>query len=272
MSFKKIFFRILNKYPDSFFKDKTIIDFPAGSGETSLYLADQKKAKVLAFDLFPEFFKPDHLLCTACDITDGIPMSNETADLFISQEGLEHFVDQRMAFVEMNRVLKMGGSLILTTPNGSCLSSRLSWLLTESEKYNRIMPVNEADSLWLNQQNQTSRVYFGHVFLASISRIRFFARISGFEIKKLHFSEFKISNWILFPLLYPWILLSGILTLARNLKKHPEHRSIYWDVFRWTCHPFVLLDPSLVLELKKTRAPNEALKLCTQTGSMEMTT
>lgn len=72
------------------FKNKQVIDLPAGTGITSKTLKEIG-ANVIAFDLFPEFFKTEDISCTYADIINKIPQENDTADWIICQEGIEHF-------------------------------------------------------------------------------------------------------------------------------------------------------------------------------------
>jgi len=125
---------------------KVVVDFPAGNGVTSRILMEIG-AKPMAFDLFPEYFRIEGMDCRRADIRTGIPVEDAHADALICQEGIEHFSDQYRALCEFNRVLKPGGMLLITTPSYSSLRSRISYLLSESERYNRHMPPNEIDSV-----------------------------------------------------------------------------------------------------------------------------
>ena len=99
-------------------KGKTVVDIPAGNGITSAIVKDLG-ANVLPFDLFTEYFKINELQCRRADIMQGIPLDDNIADWLICQEGIEHLPNQNKAFNEFNRVLKVGGKLIITTPNHS---------------------------------------------------------------------------------------------------------------------------------------------------------
>lgn len=48
---------------------------------------------------------------------DGLPVASQAADVVIMSELIEHLVDTDSALDEVSRVLKPGGSLLLSTPN-----------------------------------------------------------------------------------------------------------------------------------------------------------
>ncbi|GAG56499.1 unnamed protein product, partial [marine sediment metagenome] len=50
---------------------------------------------------------------------------SEYFDLIISNHVIEHLKDPLQAFIKINQFLKTGGLLFLSTPNGSCLNSRI---------------------------------------------------------------------------------------------------------------------------------------------------
>ena len=127
------------------FNGKTVIDCPAGSGFSS-ELLDSVGAKVEAYDLFPEFFKYKEITCKKADLESTLPVDDGYADYVLFQEGIEHLSDQIHALREMNRVLKPGGRLLLTTPNYSNLRAKMSYMLNESEQY-KLMPPNQIESI-----------------------------------------------------------------------------------------------------------------------------
>lgn len=116
-----------------------IVDFPAGNGITSRIIKEIG-AEPFPFDLFPEYFKVEGVTCKKASVSEGLSVKNKFADMLICQEGMEHFSDQLNAFKEFNRVLKKGGILLITTPNYSNIRAKLSYLLSESERFGSIMP------------------------------------------------------------------------------------------------------------------------------------
>ena len=145
------------------FIGKKMVDFPAGNGITSGIIRDIG-AIPLPFDLFPEYFTMKGLDCLQADAEKGIPLPPGSTDVVICQEGMEHFQDQLTVLKEFNRVLKPGGSLLITTPNYSNLRAKLSYLFSENERFLTFMPPNEKDSIWMKTGNDSGRIYFGHIF------------------------------------------------------------------------------------------------------------
>lgn len=264
MNFQNIFEKTF-RHLHAEFKDQVVIDLPAGEGLTSKWLYEAG-AKVYPFDLFPQFFKFNQLQCQACDLSEKIPLQDSFADVIISQEGIEHIPNQLNAFAEFSRVLKMNGRLILTSPNGSSLTSKISRLLNESEKYGRILPANLVDSIWFNSE-QSDKMYFGHLFIPTVTELRVFARIMGLDLQKIYFSELKISNLFWFILLYPFILIFQLKNYLRNSRKNPGAAAEYKKVFLLSIHPAALLDGSLVLEFQKIQEPRQAQEKLRHTWS-----
>lgn len=177
-------------------KGKYVIDFPAGNGVTSELLY-QMGASVFAFDLFPKYFLFDKIICKQANIDDGIPFESNRADIVICQEGIEHFSNQLKAIREFNRILKINGKLIITTPSYSNLAAKASYLLFESETFKQ-MPPNEWDDVWMSDNNQN--LYIGHLFLLGLQKLRTLAQLSGFELKEARYMRLSKGSLALFPL------------------------------------------------------------------------
>lgn len=200
------------------FENKTVIDLPAGTGITSQIL-DENHAKVLAFDLFPEYFTYDKIKCQKADVMSGIPLDEKQADWLICQEGIEHFSDQLKVLKEFNRVLKPNAKMLITTPSYSKLSARFSYLLFESET-NKQMPPNEIDDIWMEDKSVSSEIYYGHIFLIGLQKLRILAKLSGFKIKEIKYIRISKGSLFLLPFFYPWILISSYFRYKANLRKH----------------------------------------------------
>ena len=246
------------------FAGKKVVDFPAGNGISSRIL-EEIGATPIPFDLFPEYFTIEGLTCARANISIGIPLADNTADGIICQEGIEHFADQFGAFKEFSRITKKGGTLLITTPNYSNLRAKLSYLLSESERFNSIMPPNELDSIWMSKHEVTDEIYFGHIFLIGIQKLRVFGRLSGFKIKKVHFTRAKSTSVILLPFLYPFIYLSNWFTYRKNIKRnknYPEKmvKEVYHEIFKLSTNVKILIGGDLMVEFEKEKELKEVNK------------
>ena len=238
-----------------FYTGKKVLDFPAGNGVTSGILKDIG-ATAIPMDLFPEYFETEGLHCTRANIREGLPVADKSVDVLICQEGIEHFSDQYNALRECNRVIEDEGILLITTPNYSNIQARLSYMLTESERFNSIMPPNELDSIWMSKQEITQEIYFGHIFLIGVQKLRVLAKLAGFRIKKCHFTRRKSTSTILFPFFYPFIYLSSWITYKKNMRKNTDYdeatkKEIYGEIFSLAVNPKILVGADLMIEFEK---------------------
>ena len=229
----------------------SVIDMPAGSGYTSNILREHG-ANVSAYDLFPEFFDVDGIECKKIDLSEKLLIDDNSADMIVCQEGIEHLPNQLLLFQEFSRILKEKGTLIITTPNISHLRAKMSYLMSESDFYKR-MPPNELDALW---HTADGRQYFGHIFLIGIQKIRVLAAISGFKIKKVHTVKVSIGSFSLL-FLYPLLILANVYSYIKNLYKYDgvnfnEKKKIYREIIKLNLHPTILFGKHLLLELEKT--------------------
>jgi dolichol-phosphate mannosyltransferase len=69
-----------------------------------------------------------------------LPFADQTFDLLVCSEVIEHFPEDARVFTELRRVLRVGGSLVIGTPD----YARLAWRVIE-EVYRRVAPGAYAD-------------------------------------------------------------------------------------------------------------------------------
>jgi SAM-dependent methyltransferase len=243
--------RVLDAKGDGF-KNQRALDFPAGNGVTSTALK-KLGAEVLAIDLIPELFRSEGVPVLRGDLSSAFPCESSMFNFAVCQEGIEHVGNQDHVLREFARVMKVGGRLLLTTPNYSNLKSKVSYLLTESEAFGRIMPPNETDSIWLaptSPGESTPRLYFGHTFLTGFFRLRLFAKLAGLRLVQIHDSRVNSTSLLLFPLLYPFVCLSAFKTV-RRFKRKGGQKELADELFRWMVSPRLLLENHLILEFEK---------------------
>ncbi|PJE65270.1 class I SAM-dependent methyltransferase, partial [Candidatus Saccharibacteria bacterium CG10_big_fil_rev_8_21_14_0_10_47_8] len=106
----------------SLVKDKVVLDIACGSGYGSSILARQA-ARVMGVDLSEpaiEYAQQNYGAANigfrVGDATD-IPIGDESVDVVVSFETIEHIPDYKKFLKEVRRVLKAEGLFIVSTPN-----------------------------------------------------------------------------------------------------------------------------------------------------------
>jgi len=106
----------------SIVKNKTVLDVASGSGYGTKLLASQAK-HVIGVDVSEEAVEYSKANYSAKNVTfkrgDGanIPIEDNSVDVVVSFETIEHIDDYVTFMKEIKRVLKKGGTFILSTPN-----------------------------------------------------------------------------------------------------------------------------------------------------------
>jgi SAM-dependent methyltransferase len=210
---------------------KVVLDIPAGDGRASFEFR-KKGATVKPLDLFPEFLKVPGLEAEFGDMGDPLPLPDESVDYVICQEGIEHVPNQLGLLNEFNRVLKPGGTLLLTTPSMSHARARVSHMLFETDLWRR-MPPTELDSVWFSE-GHSDRIYFGHLFLLGVHHLQTLCSIAGFETRERIRTQVGWTSVILGVLLYPLFLVTTLMTYRAYSRKKRDipsalRKRIWWD-------------------------------------------
>ncbi len=221
------------------FADQTrgcVLDIPAGMGQESDHLRDLGFQTVLV-DLFPRREAYHSLTWIRADATKSFPFGDRTFDYVLSREGIEHFEDQAGFLKECARVLKPGGSLIVTTPNITNLRSRLSYFLTCQRSLRRGL-INEIQTL--RSRRNDGRYYHGHAFLIDYFRLRYLLKFAGFDRLRVYtdrYSPTSVALGWLVPFLYIASRVSIGISAEKFSKKYKRtteasvHREILKHVF-----------------------------------------
>jgi len=226
---RKYVSRYIDSLPD--LTGKVVVDIPCGDGHSSSEFR-RKGATVKSFDLYPEFMKAAEIEAHYADLSDRIPMEDASADFLICQEGIEHMPDQMGVFREFNRVLKKGGTLIITTPSISHARARLSMLLLESDFWRRSAPT-ELDSVWFSDEN-SDRLGFGHLFLIGVHRLQTMVTLSGFEVTSRLNTIWSGTAVVLGVLLYPLFVVSSLFAYLSYRRKNKHVEKDRRDAILWS--------------------------------------
>jgi len=258
----------INKYVSEYIRslpdlaEKTVLDIPCGDGRASIEFL-KKGATVRAFDLYPEFMKVKGINPEFADLIETLPLDDSSVDYIICQEGIEHVPNQLGVLQEFNRVLKKGGTLLITTPNCSHIRARLSRFFLESDFWKR-MPPTEIDSIWFSEKN-TNRLYFGHIFLLGIHYLQTISSISGFRVRKRIRTDIGNTSVVLCVILYPIFLFTTLFAWAiyRTQNKNIERgikNKILWDSVKLNLSLKTLLCKHIFWELRKKYENSEIVE------------
>ncbi len=203
-------FELVGNGPES-----RIVDVPCGSGAFIQRLKDHDYHHVYGIDI-EDGLEIDHESFRQGDMTDRLPLDDESVDTLVCIDGIEH-IDRQQDFIsEVLRVLRPGGEFIVSTPNISSIRSRWKWLLTgHHNKCNS--PLDEKNPGPLH-----------HIGLLSFPEIRYLLHSAGFQIEQVATNRTKAVSWLYLPLA-PFLYLATSLVYHRRGKME-QTESICNDV------------------------------------------
>jgi SAM-dependent methyltransferase len=108
-------------------EDKVILDIGAGGNPVSKGVQSKKTIRIDGV----EEAKPD--IC--CDFSKKIPLDDESVDIILAGEIIEHMLNPYRFIKECSRVLKVGGQIIISTPNICSIKNRIKVLLGKLPEY-----------------------------------------------------------------------------------------------------------------------------------------
>jgi 2-polyprenyl-3-methyl-5-hydroxy-6-metoxy-1,4-benzoquinol methylase len=109
-----------------------VLDFGAGQAEFAARLvATGAFQRVYAADLVGYGDCPPEVEWVQADLNGPLPLPQESIDLIVALEIVEHLENIRATCREWARLLRPGGQVVLTTPNNESLRSLLSLVLRD---------------------------------------------------------------------------------------------------------------------------------------------
>jgi 2-polyprenyl-3-methyl-5-hydroxy-6-metoxy-1,4-benzoquinol methylase len=167
------------------------------------------------------------------DMNQRLPYADDQFDAVISIDGIEH-LENPFGFVrECARILRPGGSLIVSTPNVSSLRSRWRWFLTGFH--------NKCKS----PLNESAPSPSHHVGMISFPRLRYMLHTNGFQITAVRSNRIKPVSWAYAP----WIPLAYAVTarvFARE-ERDPGQRGRNREILRQMFSLPVLLGETMIV-------------------------
>lgn len=113
-------------------KREKVLELGPGTGDL-LFELKKKGFIVQGVDINPSLAKPG-LKIKKRDLNKKLPFKDESFDIVIALEVLEHLFNPFFTLEEMARVLKPRGYIIISMPNDYCIFYKLSFLFSKPKK------------------------------------------------------------------------------------------------------------------------------------------
>jgi len=168
------------------------------------------------------------------DLGKVLPFDDESFDVVLATEVMEHLADHPTFVREAGRILKPGGRLVLSTPNIHRLKSRVTFFMT-----------GRHDLLGgrLGWNTPPEDIYATHHHPVNLSVLHTLLHQNGMRIPSMRITRSHPVSVVLFPL-YPLICLGIWLNTRRVVRDHAEGGR---DLRRWLRHPALLLSDQLLI-------------------------
>lgn len=192
-----------------------LLDIAAGEGAMSAAAAEMG-FQVSACDLQPENFKAPGVECAPCDLDKNLPFPDASFDCAVCIEAVEHLQNRYAFLAECARILRPGGTLILTTPNVLNLAARLKFLLTGFFPLFARPPGEFVPHPTHTHINPIPYYYLRHALV-----------VNSFKITRVCTDRYRKSS-IMLAWLWPVIILASIHSVRKeaDLRQRAANREI----------------------------------------------
>ena len=206
--------KIFNLITKNITSSSKILDFGSGSGHMTQQIGQHLEKndidlseKHFACEIAPKDFLYEKIKCIKIESDSKIPFDDNFFDLIYSIEVLEHMTRPYDYFIESYNKLKIGGTLIFSTPNISQFKSRLSFLFSGyPEMYGP-----------LSTKSKNAGRISGHIMPLSFNNFNYGLRKAGFDSIRFHIDKRKKSALIPALLIYP-LLRFASYKVSKKLK------------------------------------------------------
>lgn len=223
---------VLNFFAAS--KPGAVLDFPCGTGWLGTSLTD-KQWEYHGADLYCEPETAHHVTrFSAADLQQRFPYDDEQFDYMACLEGLEHIENYHHVLREAARVLRPGGTLLVSTPNPLNIKSRRRYYWSGTFY---------GFPHLINMPPEGSHI---HVSPVNLSFLIAFAERHGLKFQRLHDVTIRKGMYLHLPRV--WAVQA--YTWLKTLGKSPKQR----DWLRLLSSSQVCLSDGMVVSFTKKSA------------------
>jgi ubiquinone/menaquinone biosynthesis C-methylase UbiE len=191
----------------------SLLDVPAGEGALAARLI-AAGFEVSCCDLYPEIFRLDGVSITLGDLNAELPFGDQSFDFVTCLEGLEHIENPQQAIREFARVLRPGGTVIVSIPNILNIEERLKWLLYGYTSHFKPMSRVHVERLRAEYDNREEIA--AHVNPIAYSELRYVLEKNNFQIVSVQRDKPKANTWLYWPIV---LLIRSIARLTPKDKR-----------------------------------------------------
>jgi SAM-dependent methyltransferase len=193
-----------------------LLDVPAGEGALAARLI-AAGFEVSCCDLYPEIFRLEGVGIRQGDLNGELPFDNRLFDFVTCLEGLEHIENPQQAIREFARVLRPGGTVIVSIPNILNIEERLKWLLYGYTSH--FKPMTRAHVARLRAEYDNREEIAAHVNPIGYSELRYIFEKYGFHVAQVCRDKPKSNAWLYWPIVLLIRLIARLTPAAKRKER-----------------------------------------------------
>ncbi len=217
-----------------------ILDLSAGGGRTSEMLTRLGFRVVMTDYGLPKAMSAGISRVGGVDLNHFLPFRSGSFDAVNIVEVIEHIENQPQLIREIGRVLKPGGTLLVSTPNVLSLMSRMRFLFTGFMR-GRIRPLH-----YSKKPGRAPNIYLLHFY-----ELYYLLFHYGFSVLDLRQTRVKLPSRMLRVLLWPLLWVCSYIAIV-CAEKDPTQREYNRQIMSFMLHPAIVLSNNIVVKARKT--------------------